>query len=461
MTGAGVAERSLTSQPIDTDATGRVATRYLGAGIIAASLFTAGGAVANTFFVATIVLVWLTLDRANPLSMRNVFLGYMVVIFGLGAFLLGIPGEELFPDVFWYTTLFLSGYYARPSSQERFARAYTGPIRGLSIQRIRAALALAAVVNLLLVALDILRFGVIGFYRGQALAAQLVTYGQASLGGGATQILTFLVKFSTLGLTVAYVQACFESGRRVQYRYPAAILVGIPLVALRRSDVVAGAITLLAIAGLERRVMGRSKPVKVKNSRLRTLFPLFVLALGLGAAAVIGRLREQSVGSPRISTATLLTSELTPVQAYSDIKVNISKLGHPRGTTIIGPLLLKPIPRAWYPNKPMNSGAYYMSKVRPAEFAAGYALPTTFFGDAFLNFGYLGALLAAALLGLAACRLDSGYTGPQLSRMPLYLIAFANFYAVLRNPISESVSGLLLTLGAYAVIRRSLSPPIR
>ena len=71
------------------------------------------------------------------------------------------------------------------------------------------------------------------------------------------------------------------------------------------------------------------------------------------------------------------------------------------------PFLLKVVPRSWYPSKPLNSGAYYMSTVRPAEWAAGYALPPTFFGDAYLSFGTRGAIVACLLLGMLATHLTS------------------------------------------------------
>jgi len=433
---------------------GNLATRYLGACLIAAAFLVAGRGV-NGFFVATTVLVWLTLDRANPFSLRNMFLGYMVIVFGFGVLLLDLPGNDIFPDVFWYTSLFLGGYYVRRPRAPRPARLSPKRLLPSLIPQLHVALVLAAGMNLLLLGLDLLRYGIIGYYRGQALAAKFLTYGQASVGGGVNQILTFLVKFTTLALIVAYVQSCFESDRPLRYRYLVALLVVIPLLALQRADVATGALTLVAIARLERRVKGGPNTVPTLPSRRRTLLPLFLLALVLGTGISLGRLRERSVGVPQSSTSALLMSELTPAQAYSDIKLNITELGHPHGSTIIGPLLLKPIPRALYPNKPINSGAYYMQVVRPAEFAAGFALPTTFFGDMFLSFGYLAAVAAAAVLGWIAAYIDATDTHAQLLRIPVYLVAFMNAYSVLRSPISESLAGVVLSVVAYAVIRRA------
>jgi hypothetical protein len=101
----------------------------------------------------------------------------------------------------------------------------------------------------------------------------------------------------------------------------------------------------------------------------------------------------------------LLTSEISPIQAYSEIKANRARLKRQHGRTIVLPIVFKVIPRGLFPNKPINTGAYFMSVVRPAEFAAGFALPPTLFGDAYVNFGMGGAVLACLLVGPVAAAL--------------------------------------------------------
>ena len=170
------------------------------------------------------------------------------------------------------------------------------------------------------------------------------------------------------------------------------------------------------------------------------------------AALLIGLLRQGfQPGATSVGALPILTSEIYPVQAYDEIKSNIGALGHPHGKTIVLPLLLKLVPRAWFPNKPLNSGAYYMSVVRPKEFAAGYALPPTFFGDAYLNFGLAGAFIGSLALGLIAGRLDLVYRNMHLSRIPVFLLLFANFYSIMREPLSESLAGILLTIAVWRV----------
>ncbi len=185
------------------------------------------------------------------------------------------------------------------------------------------------------------------------------------------------------------------------------------------------------------------------------------MVLAVSSALFIADLRSrftQTSAQPSLTTLASLTSELSPVVAYGDIKANIGVLGHPHGRTILLPAIFKVVPRAWYPGKPQNSGAYYMSIVRPAEFRAGYALPPTYFGDAYLSFGFGGAVVMSMALGAFAAKLDVGYKRSHLRRLPWFLLIFANFYGILRYPISESLAGVLLTVLVWVVADRLLRP---
>jgi hypothetical protein len=187
------------------------------------------------------------------------------------------------------------------------------------------------------------------------------------------------------------------------------------------------------------------------------------LAVAVATAAFVASIRggkvnkSGSVGA-QTDTVAMFASELTPVQAYGDITSNVEVLGHTDGRTIILPLLLKVVPRAWDPNKPLNSGAYYMSKIRPADWAAGYALPPTFWGDLYLCFGFGGAVIGSMVLGVVAARVDLAYRHTILGGIPWFLLLFANFYALVRDPLSESLSGIILTMFVWAVANRIFRP---
>jgi hypothetical protein len=67
-----------------------------------------------------------------------------------------------------------------------------------------------------------------------------------------------------------------------------------------------------------------------------------------------------------------------------------------------------------------------------------------------------GAVVACLLVGLAAARLDVSYKRASLARLPWFLIVYANFYGLVRSPLSETLAGILLTAAAWAVLSQVL-----
>ena len=415
------------------------------------------------------------LDRRNPLCLRNFFIVYSVALFALGIPLFDLVDRSLYADMLIYIVAFLIGYALsagmrpiRPSRQYDVATRTAGSIG--RVHRAEETIRVLAFVTVLSLALKIATYGVGSFYGGQALVDQFATYGAASVSGGVTQIVNFFLRYTSIAAVVIYVQASLSAAVGIRYRYPLVLLVGLPILSLARSDALIGAGFVLVIYGVERRIAARPSgsnshqvtptvaPVGRKRTR-RSLAMATIMVTALLAALVIGGLRQSRM-SPAANVSALersvplLQSEFTPIQAYAEIKENQEILGRPYGSTIVWPLVFKVVPRGLFPGKPNNSGAYYMSKVRPLEFAAGYALPPTFFGDIFLNFGTVGAILGCLLLGFVAARLDVAYKEPQLSRIAWFLIVYANFYSLLRSPLSESLAGLLLTTLAWFALRQ-------
>lgn len=450
-----------------------IGMRALLAACLAVMLLAAN--VPDLYLVLLAVIVAVTLDGRNPLALKNFFLVYTVILFGVGAGVLHYTKVPVFADVTAYIAAFLCGYRLaslRRKDGSRAAPKVSRWKRALQPRPVEAVLVALIVMNLAFLLFQFSKFGLVGYYRGQALLDQFLTYGQASATGGIEQIVRFLLKFLGIGMVVLYAQACFESSHSMRYRYLLALLVGFPILALHRFDAVTGAITAIAIYGCERRVTlargsserdstdqpPRATAARGGFTRAATLGAAGVSALA--AALAIGVLRQgfgDRTGAPAPSGGIpVFASELSPVQAYGDIKANIGVLGHPHGKTIVLPLLFKVLPRAWLPNKPLNSGAYYMKVLRPAEFAAGYALPPTFFGDAYLSFGFSGALALCLLLGIGAARLDVAYTRPIQSRVPFFLVLYANSLSLMRDPLSESLAGILLSLGVWLVANHLL-----
>ncbi len=473
--------RPTPARPVrDPSPYGILAARTLAA-VGVGALLLAGG-VRSTALVVLAVITVLAFDPRHLFSLKNFLLTYTILVFGVGGEFLHLTDRPIYVDIVAYTLVFLAAYAVASIPGPASEGDTGGPIDGgrspvgrgpLSLVALEYALLTLIGLNLAFLAFQFLKYGVLGYYQGQGLLDQALTYGKASGTGGAEQIIRFALSDGAVGLVILYVKACFESATPIRYRYPAALFVALPILSLSRFNAVVGAVTLLAIFACDRRLTARpplgsgatsaTPPVPAAHRVSRAALVMLGLVLAVATAAFVASIRggftskAGGVGSTP-DTVAMFTSELSPVQAYGDIKANIGVLGHPHSKTIVLPLLLKIVPRAWYPNKPLNSGAYYMSTVRPAEWAAGFALPPTYYGDAYLNFGFVGALLAALLLGVVAARLDFGYRRVVIARIPWFLLAFANFYALMRDPVSDSLAGIALTLLVWAVGNRVFRP---
>jgi hypothetical protein len=463
-----------------------IGLRSLLAGLLAVAFAAVRVPSASLLVMAGVAAV--AFDSRKLLSFRNFFITYVVVVFGLGAGLLHLGDTKVFGDAVVYLVAFLAGYLAssfrttagaRPRALSRRPRRPV-PVQPVwtrvrrrgrpRLQSVEAAMVALLVCNAAFLVLQMYKYGPIGYFRGQGLLDQFLTYGQASASGGAEQIVRFVLQYSAVGLVVYYCQACFEVGAPVRYRYPIILLVGVPIVLLRRYDAVVGAVTVAAVYAWDRRISRRPDAfpaVVARRQRAARRGAARAVAIGVAgiaaftAAFAIGVIRlgfanTGPSGGVRASTVPILSSELTTVQAYSDIKANIDKLRYQHGRTIVLPLLLKLVPRAWLPSKPLNSGGYYMSVVHPREYAAGYAIPPTFFGDLYLNFGLAGAVVGCLALGFLTARFDRAFGAGAARRFPYFLILYANFYAVLREPISESLAGILLIVAVWAAANRLL-----
>ncbi|MFN2607372.1 MAG: hypothetical protein ABR511_05680 [Acidimicrobiales bacterium] len=453
-----------------------MAVRSMGVAVLLAALVgearraSPGGVAAS---LAGLLLVAF-LDGRNPLSLRNFFLVYTVGLFSIGVPLFGLP-TRLYADMALYCLIFVAGYAAGSLSRPAPRPSDPAPTSpsGAWLRRAEELLILLVGAQVLLLAFNVSHYGVGGFYSGQPLVDQLNTYGKASVSGGLLQIVSFFLRYTTVAVVIVYVQQCLVKGVKLRYRYLALLFVVLPILSLQRSDAVHGAGILLVINAIERRWSRRRAPAAapVADSTAAPVRPRARRGVAVGAAVivaflaalVIGGLRQGRLGQddPSASllakSAPLLQSELTPVQAYSQIKDNQVILRRTHGSTVVWPLLLKVVPRGLFPAKPLNSAAYFMTTVRPAEFAAGYAVPPTLFGDAYINFGLAGAVVACLLVGVVAARLDVAYKDVRLSRVPAFLIVYASFYALLRSPLAESLAGILLTWAAWRLLRRPLS----
>lgn len=110
------------------------------------------------------------------------------------------------------------------------------------------------------------------------------------------------------------------------------------------------------------------------------------------------------------------------------------------GYQLLGPLLFF-IPRDFWVDKPVGSG-HFMARMFDLEFTN---ISSNFYAEGYINFGFFGIILFAALLGFLfghASRLLNNHRLPLLIRFSLYYLAFYSFY-ILRGDLMSSVSYLV------------------
>jgi len=68
------------------------------------------------------------------------------------------------------------------------------------------------------------------------------------------------------------------------------------------------------------------------------------------------------------------------------------------------PILLKPVPRALIPAKPLGASALFTQQVSPVQYENGYVTTLGASGEWYLNFSWLGITLGMGLTGAASSR---------------------------------------------------------
>lgn len=110
------------------------------------------------------------------------------------------------------------------------------------------------------------------------------------------------------------------------------------------------------------------------------------------------------------------------------------------GYQLLGPLLFF-IPRSLWLDKPVGSG-HFMAKMFDLSFTN---ISSNFYAEGFINFGFFGIILFAALLGYIfghASRLLQNPRLPMLSKIFLRYAAFYSFY-ILRGDLMSSIAYLV------------------
>jgi hypothetical protein len=440
-----------------------------------------------------------TIDLAHPLCLKNYFLAYAMLIFGVGGLYFARGDLIISLDLLLYVSVFVASYsvVSRFAPSVRAKPVSTPGSAESAVANWLLWLVLAGWVFLLVA--QVAAYGASGFYSGEALADRIARYGHADFVNGLVSVFEQGLSIVTLATAAYYIDVCVRREAQPNYWRLALIFLVMPIFLLRRADNAIGTLFLLAAQPVAARMRGA-------RYSLPSAAPLIAgsVLLSLASSVVIGSLREVAVAPPTpspvaterptpVASATarpgasgptaassspvatpsltptpvpsplvtlertdrMLRSELSPIAAYRDIREHPTDFGYRLGSTIIPPLVLKVAPRSWFPDKPISSSAYYMMQRDPGSLAAGYLLPVTIFGDALLNFGYAGALAAAGILGLVAGRLDRSMRLSAIGDLPAFLIIYYNFYTLLRNDLANSLAVILLTAVVFVALRQS------
>jgi hypothetical protein len=441
----------------------------------------------------------LVLDLRHPLSFRNFFLAYLLVVFGVGAQHFA-PGDLTGSvDLLIFAIAFLASY---AGIRRWFPRKADKASQALIDTRLPTLLVLFVSVGwVALLVSQIGTYGFRGFYSGAALAQRIAKYGHLDFANGLLSLIEQGLAILTLASVVLYIKTRVDAGKKPSYLLLSLPLIVAPLLLLRRYEFAMGLLLMLAL-----------QPIAARLCRARysivASIPLIAgsIILAFAVSVMVGSLRETAVaptksaartepsaaqtpGAAPDTTSTVpvsvtpisragadvdailknvqgsmteqrtwdqVYSEMSPIVAYLDIREHPDDFTYRLGSTILPPLLAKVVPRSWLPEKPIGSGAYYNQTRTPGAFASGYALPVTIFGDGLLSFGLVGAVAAAAGLGLLTSRLDGLLDAQTSHGLPMFLIVFYNFYSLLRTDLANSVSVILLTGLIFTVLDRVL-----
>ncbi|MES2430055.1 MAG: O-antigen polymerase [Bacteroidota bacterium] len=398
----------------------------------------------------------LFLDYKNILNLKNYYCVYAFLIFKLSSQFWFPNDYKLTFDGTLFVIAFLLGYEIKNALAVTHIPKKTADAVNYEKYTVTLELLIKIFVVLKIIYLIFLisQYGVSSFYSGQMLADKISNYGRKSVMDSILTIYTAFIDNFLLAIIVLYVKYISAQGKTPNYYYLILALLVMPLIILSRANFAFNLITLLAIYAYFSKSM-----VKVYTYLIPGLIILFAIS------AYIGFLRINSYQTEDIADVTSgdqFFTELTPIIAYNDVKENINVLHYQYGKTIFLPLILKPIPRGLWPEKPNNSGAMYMKEFNADSFAAGFAIPVMIFGDLFLNFGIYVTILLLLLFGVLIGKCNQIYTNKQYTNIDNYLILFVCFYSVLRNCLPEALISILLIFLSKKIIQIFiLKVPIR
>lgn len=378
----------------------------------------------------------------NLLSLKNYFIIFSILLFGVGGSFFFPERSDLIYDYYAILISFLLGYYLF-----LFFKKKKKTIAGISYKKFKPIriLYFFILIDIMQYLYTIYSIGFHEFYSGLSLVDQIKNYGHGGYSKGLTIIINAIYYSVQFSFVILYLLYTNKNKNKINYKTLSVILILFPLLTMNRSHVLVGLLLLLFITYYFNR-----EKIKLKYVVFIFIFILFI-------ASYIGNIRQSALNDSSTHTfninimQTMIVGEFSSIIAYTEIKDNINILDYQYGKTIFLPLLFKVIPRSIYHDKPLNSSGYFMYMLHPNEASAGFFLAPTIFGDLYLNFGDF-SIFFIFLLGLFSSYVDCSIKEKNISSFPVQIIVFYMYYSLLRNNLSGSIFNFLMVYITFKVI---------
>lgn len=403
------------------------------------------------FFIGMIFLI----NIEQPFVLKNFFIIYSAIFFSIGGYFF-FPEKHLYIDMLIYICSFLTGYSFSFYKESNFSvkDKITLPIEITK----KYIIFIIFIISTILIVNIIMAGGLSSYYSKDFFSERLENYGKKDFSSGLNTIISFTFSISNICFIAIYVDSAFQAKKKINYWYLIYLLLLYPLLSLSRATFVFGILTLIYIYSVDDDRKG------IFNKKL-ILTGFIALSLLMLVVIGIGTIRQEKFNDSGKGNIDLqannkgsifIFGELVNIKAYQWIKEETEKNGYQYGKTMFAPFILKMVPRSWYPDKPINSGAYFSEKDDPESYYSGFMIPSSFFGDAYLNFGLLGTIIFCVILGYVFGILDKNYIKGNMQYLTSNIIVYYYFYPLIRDELSDAFFLIAMSLFIITLLNRFL-----
>jgi hypothetical protein len=193
-----------------------------------------------------------------------------------------------------------------------------------------------------------------------------------------------------------------------------------------------------------------------KRSKIKTTQIVILSLLAIGYLGIAGFYRElispgnsmdeagefmELAGQQDKLVVHYVVANLEELYNLSEIiSVTPTELPYQFGSTFT-PVILKPIPRALMPSKPLGADALFTQRFSPEAYDSGLVTGLGAWGEWYLNFSWLGLILGMALTGaLSAAAYKAMRATSEFGRVMLYSTFAVVLFTWLRSDFSSATS---------------------